>query len=47
MLNSEGEVIGIVGTYEDITERTNAEQKIQKQSEEIQEKNRCSKQHMN
>ena len=36
MLNTEGEVIGILGTYEDITERKNAEQKIQKQSEEIQ-----------
>ncbi|MCK5463604.1 MAG: PAS domain-containing protein, partial [Bacteroidales bacterium] len=30
MLNTEGEVIGILGTYEDITERKNAEQKIQK-----------------
>jgi two-component system CheB/CheR fusion protein len=46
MLNTEGEVIGILGTYEDITERTNAEQKIQTQSEEIQEKNLVLKKHI-
>jgi PAS domain S-box-containing protein len=46
MLNTEGEVIGILGTYEDITERTNAEKKIQKQSEEIQEKNLVLKKHI-
>jgi two-component system CheB/CheR fusion protein len=46
MLNTEGEVIGILGTYEDITERKNAQQQIQKQSEEIQEKNLVLQKHI-
>jgi two-component system CheB/CheR fusion protein len=46
MFNTEGEAIGILGTYEDITERKNAEQKIQGQSEEIQEKNLVLQKHI-
>ena len=46
MLNTQGEVIGILGTYEDITERKKAEQKIHKQSEEIREKNLVLEKHI-
>jgi len=36
LMDKNGIVIGLLGTYEDITERKLAEQKIKKQSEEIQ-----------
>jgi PAS domain S-box-containing protein len=41
-----GNVIGLLGTYEDITERKFSEQKISKQSEEIQQKNRELRKHI-
>ena len=39
LLDKNGNVIGLLGTYEDITDRKLFEQKISKQSEEIQQKN--------
>src|SRR4030043_818115 len=39
LLDKNGNVIGLLGTYEDITDHKLSEQKIRKQSEEIQQKN--------
>jgi PAS domain S-box-containing protein len=46
LIDKNGNVIGLLGTYEDITERKLAEQKIKKQSEEIQQKNRELRKHI-
>jgi PAS domain S-box-containing protein len=46
LMDKNGNVIGLLGTYEDITERRLAEQKIKKQSEEIQQKNRELRKHI-
>jgi len=46
LLDKSGNVIGLLGTYEDITDRKLAEQKIKKQSEEIQQKNRELRKHI-
>ena len=46
LLDKNGNVIGLLGTYEDITDRKLSEQKIRKQSEEIQQKNRELRKHI-
>lgn len=46
LLDQNGNVIGLLGTYEDITDRKLYEQKISKQSEEIQQKNRELRKHI-
>jgi PAS domain S-box-containing protein len=46
LLDKNGNVIGLLGTYEDITDRKLFEQKISKQSEEIQQKNRELRKHI-
>jgi PAS domain S-box-containing protein len=46
LLDKNGNVIGLLGTYEDITERKLSDQKISKQSEEIQQKNRELRKHI-
>jgi PAS domain S-box-containing protein len=46
LLDNNGNVIGLLGTYEDITDRKLSEQKIRKQSEEIQQKNRELRKHI-
>jgi PAS domain S-box-containing protein len=46
LLDKNGNVIGLLGTYEDITDRKISEQKINKQSEEIQQKNRELRKHI-
>ncbi len=46
LLDKNGNVIGLLGTYEDITDHKLSEQKIRKQSEEIQQKNRELRKHI-
>jgi PAS domain S-box-containing protein len=46
LFDNNGNVIGLLGTYEDITESKLSEQKIRKQSEEIQQKNRELRKHI-
>jgi PAS domain S-box-containing protein len=46
LLDKNGNVIGLLGTYEDITDRKLSVQKISKQSEEIQQKNRELRKHI-
>lgn len=46
LLDKNRNVIGLLGTYEDITDRKISEQKIRKQSEEIQQKNRELRKHI-
>jgi PAS domain S-box-containing protein len=46
LLDKNGNVIGLLGTYEDITDHKLFEQKISKQSEEIQQKNRELRKHI-
>jgi PAS domain S-box-containing protein len=46
LFDNNGNVIGLLGTYEDITENKLSEQKIRKQSEEIQQKNRELRKHI-
>jgi len=46
LLDKNGNVIGLLGTYEDISDRKISDQKIRKQSEEIQLKNRELRKHI-
>jgi PAS domain S-box-containing protein len=46
LLDKSGNVIGLLGTYEDITDRKLFEQKIEKQSDEIHQKNRELRKHI-
>jgi len=46
LFDKNGNVIGLLGTYEDITDRMLSDQKIRRQSEEIQLKNRELRKHI-
>lgn len=46
LLDKNGNPIGLLGTYQDITEQRLSDQKIRKQSEEIQQKNRELRKHI-
>jgi PAS domain S-box-containing protein len=46
LMDKNGNVIGLLGTYEDITDRKISDHKIRKQSDEIQQKNRELRKHI-